>query len=95
MKPLKSVIALCTLLVAPAFAATQINRMDTSNYTKVASMSLTQLGVPSVGETKIAQAADQQCASLGIAKDQCYYRILSIVGNSSDHNNIFVELYKK
>ncbi|AKH89486.1 hypothetical protein ACVQKW_14995 [Edwardsiella tarda] len=95
MKQLKAIIAVCTLFCVPAFAATQINSMDTAGYTKVASLSLQQAGLPTVGDSKAVQAIDKQCHKLGIQPDQCYFRVLSILGDSSDHKTAFVEIYKK
>ncbi|AIJ09706.1 MULTISPECIES: hypothetical protein [Edwardsiella] len=95
MKPLKSVVALCALLAAPAFAATQINTLDTTGYTKVAALSLEQMGLPNIGDSKVIKAVDSKCASHGVAAEQCYFRVLSIVGDASNHKNIFIEIYKK
>ncbi|AOV97304.1 hypothetical protein A9798_10245 [Edwardsiella hoshinae] len=95
MKQLRSVVALCALFCAPAFAATQINSSDTTGYTKVASLSLEQAGLPTVGDGQVVQAIDKQCNKLGVRPEQCYFRILSILGDASDHKTAFVEIYKK
>ncbi|WP_370555723.1 hypothetical protein [Edwardsiella tarda] len=95
MKQFKAIIAVCTLFCVPAFAATQINSMDTTGYTKVASLSLEQAGLPTIGDSKAVKVIDKQCHKLGIQPEQCYFRVLSIVGDASNHKTAFVEIYKK
>lgn len=96
MKRILSAIALAALFSTSAFAAQQITNEEKANYTKIGDLSYSQEGETTVGNEEYSAKADAKCQELGnIPADNCYYLIISKVGDDTNFKNINLELFKK
>ncbi|VEB97462.1 Uncharacterised protein [Cedecea lapagei] len=96
MKYLLPALALTLLVSSPVFAAKQITREESSGYTKIGDLSLTQDGTPTVGHKDLSKEVNQKCAELGnVQPGDCFYRIVATAGDESNHKNINIEVFKK
>jgi hypothetical protein len=96
MKYIISILAVTVLFSASSFAAKQITREESANYTKLGDVSITQPGTPTIGHKKLAKQADKVCRTQGKVKaSDCFYLIIGSVGDESDHKTINAEVFKK
>ncbi|WP_213992446.1 hypothetical protein [Sodalis sp. dw_96] len=96
MKYIISILAVSVLFSASSFAAKQITREESANYTKIGDLSLTQTGTPSIGHKKLAKEANKKCWASGNVKARdCFYLIVDRSGHESDHKTVHAEVFKK
>jgi hypothetical protein len=96
MKYISSILAVTILFSTSSFAANQITREESSGYTKIGELSVTDSGIPAVGNKELSQKINKKCQDLDdIKADDCYYLILDKNGNNTDHKNTDIEVFKK
>ncbi|MBU4683654.1 hypothetical protein KC222_16730 [Cedecea davisae] len=96
MKYLLPALALTLFVSAPGFAAKQITHEESSGYTKIGDLSLTQDGTPTVGHKDLSKEVNKKCEETGNVKPaDCFYVIVAATGDESNHKNVNIEVFKK
>lgn len=95
MKYLLPALALTLLVSSPVFAAKQITHEESSGYTKIGDLSLTQDGTPTVGHKDLSKEVNQKCEESSVKPADCFYVIVAATGDESNHKNINIEVFKK